>query len=884
MNSPPRAPIDAGRFAEAELRAGAQAGRGREPLTCGVPWPRGALPQEASLRLQDDQGQPLPLQARVLDRWPDGSARWVLLDWQADVGASAVYRARVAPQREPPVPPAAVRVEQHGERVAVDTGLARFELGAGPTFPFRSVVVRGERAVDEAATALGVEDEQGRVYRPHIESLEVEEAGPLRAAVRLRGALTRAGAAPLADLDVWLHFFAGSAVVRFELTLRNPRKAEHPGGLWDLGNGGSIYLRDASFTVTAPPSAGPAHIRCSPETGAPFEDVEAPLEVYQDSSGGENWSSSNHLNRRRVVPNTFRGYRLRAGGAQHSGLRATPAVYLSRGGHTLGVAMPWFWQTFPKAVEASAEGVLVLRLFPRQYADVHELQGGEQKTHTFSVLFGVGDSDNGPPGAHTGPQRELEAALAWCREPARVGATPTWYCSTGALPYLTPRAEDPNPLYLQLVDAAIEGPDTFDHKREVIDEYGWRHFGDIYGDHEAVFHKGPTPLVSHYNNQYDPVAGFAYQFFRSGDFRWLRHLEELATHVIDIDLYHTDRDKPAYNHGQFWHTYHYVDADTGTHRSYPRAARVCGGGPANEQSYTTGLMLHHFLTGSTAAREAVLELGRWVIDLDDGSKTVFRWLARGYTGLASQSRTRTYHGPGRGAANAIAVLLDAHRLSGDPAFLTKAEQLIRRCIHPQDDVAARNLLDAENRWFYTMFLQSLGRYLDYKAQRNELDFRYAYARASLLHYARWMAEQEYPYLEKPEILEYPTETWAAQDMRKSEVFKYAAKHATGVERARFLERSEFFFRYSTTTLAGMKTRTLVRPVVLLLSYGFMHAYFQMHPEEAAPPPAQDVHDFGRPEVFIPQKARALKRFKVLVLAGAVAGLLGAGWLVSLLLG
>ncbi len=59
---------------------------------------------------------------------------------------------------------------------------------------------------------------------------------------------------------------------------------------------------------------------------------------------------------------------------------------------------------------------------------------------------------------------------------------------------------------------------------------------------------------------------------------------------------------------------------------------------------------------------------------------------------------------------------------------------------------------------------------------------YAYARASLLHYARWMAEHEYPYLEKPEILEYPTETWAAQDMRKSEIFDYAARHTTGAER------------------------------------------------------------------------------------------------------
>src|SRR5258708_26147695 len=106
-----------------------------------------------------------------------------------------------------------------------------------------------------------------------------------------------------------------------------------------------------------------------------------------------------------------------------------------------------------------------------------------------------------------------------------------------------------------------------------------------------------------------------------------------------------------------------------------------------------------------------------------------------------------------------------------------------------------------------MFLQSLGRYLDDKAERDQRDQMYAYARSSLLHYARWMAGHEYPYLEKPEILEYPTETWAAQDMRKSEIFKYAARHAIGEERARFLERSDFFFSYSTTALSAMATRT-----------------------------------------------------------------------------
>ena len=47
--------------------------------------------------------------------------------------------------------------------------------------------------------------------------------------------------------------------------------------------------------------------------------------------------------------------------------------------------MEYFWQNFPKAIEATPDS-LTLRFFPKQYADVHELQGGEQKTHT---LLGI---------------------------------------------------------------------------------------------------------------------------------------------------------------------------------------------------------------------------------------------------------------------------------------------------------------------------------------------------------------------------------------------------------------------------------------------------------------------------------------------------------------
>ena len=357
-------------------------------------------------------------------------------------------------------------------------------------------------------------------------------------------------------------------------------------------------------------------------------------------------------------------------------------------------------------------------------------------------------------------------------------------------------------------------------------------------------------------------------------------MSELAAHVVDVDVYHTLRDKWAYNHGTFWHTYHYGDADTATHRSYPARGRgrTHGGGPSADHNYTTGLMLHHFLTGNEASRRTVLDSAQFVIDIDDGRKTVFRWLDKGDTGWAA--RSAGYYGPGRGPANSLNALIDGYRLSGEARFRDKADQLIRRVIHPNDSFERHGLTDPEGRWFYVMFLQSLGKYLHFKVERAELDEMYAYGRDSLLHYARWMTGYEYPYLDKPEKLEFPTETWAAQDIRKSDVFNYAAMHAEGAERDRFLERARFFYQYSVRTLQGMPTRIFARPVVVLLTSGFLHSWMRSHPTTAAPDPSVRP-TYAAPQVFVPQKQRAIRRAMMIGGAGLATLLAGLGlWLIG----
>jgi hypothetical protein len=817
----------------------------KEPVTVGIPLPRGLVFEPAALALVDQKHDARPLQVQVLARWFDGSMKWALLDFQASVEAHerAIYTLQHMLEPVAEAQSQGLTMQRLAEAVVVDTGQGRFFLSTQVCKPFDRVVVQGTDVLEAGGSRLVLTDATGQEYEAHIHSLAVETAGPLRITLKIQGEFRIASYAILARFVARLSFYAGSSLVELQMMLHNPRAARHPGGLWDLGDKGSIYFKDLSLHL---PLRTSQDLRVT-WTAQPSQPMQAQtcahLEVYQDSSGGENWRSINHVNRFGQVMHAFKGYRVLAdGGVLQAGERAMPVLTIQDGETGIAATIDKFWQNFPKALEVHHHQ-LILRLFPQQYSDVYELQGGEQKTHTTYVQF-------------TGPGTQ-PADLGWVHDRLIPRTTPEWYASSKAFSYLTPSSQDRHAECQALVETAITGPQSFFARREIIDEYGWRHFGDLYADHEAVGHTGETPLVAHYNNQYDVIYGAIIHYVRSGDWRWFVLMHDLARHVIDIDIYHTQEDRSAYNGGLFWHTDHSTTAATATHRAYSKATlevkpyQRYGGGPSNEHNYTTGLLHYYFLTGDMAAREAVRGLANWVINMDHGGQ---HWPGRfdsRPTGLCSATAGRDYHGPGRGSGNSLNVLLDAYLLTRQESYLIKAEQLIRRCIHPNDPIQERHLDDVEHRWSYTVFLQALGKYLGLKADKGDVNYMYSYARASLLHYARWMLVHEVPYTHVLDRVKIPSETWPAQDIRKSIVFHLAAKYASDPLRSACRQKAEYFFQACIHDLRTFPTCTLARPVVLLMTNAYMHTYFQIHPEETAPLPYQQ-YDFGQPQPFTPQ--------------------------------
>src|SRR5262245_14699125 len=207
------------------------------PVTVGVPFARGAIRETAALGARRRDGSALPIQIRTLDRWGDGSIRWALIDLCAEPAAT-----NPAVEIGPDLPKASMRdvitAAEGPDGIRVNTGAAILEAASRPEEIVRIRLRADTRTVP---LRLTLQTPDGNVSPVTIDDAQIEERGPLRLVVKLEGRVD-AGDASL-DVLIRLHAFAGLGALKCDVTLRNPRRADHDGGYWDLGDPGSALIR-----------------------------------------------------------------------------------------------------------------------------------------------------------------------------------------------------------------------------------------------------------------------------------------------------------------------------------------------------------------------------------------------------------------------------------------------------------------------------------------------------------------------------------------------------------------------------------------------------------------------------------------------------------------
>jgi hypothetical protein len=197
------------------MREPAGVGRTNEPVTVGVPCPRGRVRDAATLWVADGAGRPTPTQVRVLERWADGSARWLLVDFLAAVGAHETATYRLRDGKHPSLPPSAsvLRTSETEDDRVLDAGPVGFVVPKSGTPLLRAVRRGGAELpirVDEPGPVIDGVDQSG-VRDRH---LSVETDGPVRTELLVSGRYA-------SDLtyDARLAAFAGTPWLRVQLTL-----------------------------------------------------------------------------------------------------------------------------------------------------------------------------------------------------------------------------------------------------------------------------------------------------------------------------------------------------------------------------------------------------------------------------------------------------------------------------------------------------------------------------------------------------------------------------------------------------------------------------------------------------------------------------------------
>ena len=528
------------------LTLGETAGVGREawPAAASVPLPRGRL-RDPSVWIAAPGGRATATQARILERWPDGSIRWLRVDFLADVaaGGQATYTLHGGPP--PRAPRGGIRREERAETRVLDAGPLQVTVPRGGTT--LAELAAGPHRVPLTLPALHVEG--AAPATASVERVAVETAGPVCTELLVTGRYPQG-----IDYEARLAVFAGQPWVRLQFTVTNMADAEF------------APIRSLALAFAGPFARAALGID---GMGRPFtllgadhhELVQAdaePVQVDGESAGrhGDGW--------------------VRAIGDDTA----------------LTVVARYFWQEYPKAIEVAADRLRVDLLAGR---DAPVLLGtGAAKTHELWVALESLDGSTNPA--------TLAAGLG---APLLALPPPDWIVASHALPQaLAPAAPGARDFLARLATAVSkyqanarterwdDGPPvpctarTAEHPRQGF--YGALNWGDWnfpgYRDHA-------DGCDAWGNLEYDLSEVLGLAWAATGSPLFLETLVPALRHYRDVDVIHH-----APGHPQWVGLNH---PHTAMHFTFGKPAYVDLG-----HTWTEGLVTYYRLTGETRALEA----------------------------------------------------------------------------------------------------------------------------------------------------------------------------------------------------------------------------------------------------------------------------------------
>lgn len=446
----------------------------------GVALPQGAVKSLDQLVVFSPDGNARATQASLLTPWPDGSARWALLEFSAKSGETCELRLDAGASTVKPT--SAVKIKKEADRIAVDTGKASF------TFT-REGLIGSMKAAGRDVLKAGAVDlliENGPLHPGPASLMEIEQDGPLVATIHLHGAFVDAsGTASPLEYDMRAHLRAGSSRANVLLTITHIQA--RTGKTEDRTP--MLKIADATVRLQLADPASQAVIGL--DRGVSEGPIGAELALVQADNLSFTLS--------------------RDGGKIADGTRAPGWLAVRQTAGWLNVAARHFWQNCPKALSVKPDEIAV-RLWAS--SEPLEFEATIAKTHEFVLEL-----------TSTAPT----AARPFETEPLRAAMPPAWAAGTKALGgELLPRCAEAisrMPYWELLRESAMQR-----WMREM--RYGFRDFGD-------VRHGGETKGKNAFNNlEYDVPFNFLLQHLRTGH-RWYVDAAEIqARHQSDIDTNH----------------------------------------------------------------------------------------------------------------------------------------------------------------------------------------------------------------------------------------------------------------------------------------------------------------------------------------------------------